>query len=87
MRRFGWKFHYKSKIHTMAQHYSFPTLDEQEVIDVFAELQIPLTKEVTYPACVLTSLCCVTSFADSLLPNLLKDSCGIFTSDASPCSR
>jgi len=29
----------------MAQHYSFPTLDEQEVIDVFAELQIPLTKE------------------------------------------
>merc|ERR1712153_48263 len=35
----------KSKIHTMAQHYSFPTLDEQEVIDVFAELQIPLTKE------------------------------------------
>jgi len=29
----------------MAQHYSFPTLDEQEVIDVFAELQIPLTSQ------------------------------------------
>jgi len=29
----------------MAQHYSFPTLDEQEVIDVFAELQIPLSSQ------------------------------------------
>eukprot|EP00658_Telonema_sp_P-2_P030263 TRINITY_DN22886_c0_g1_i3.p2 TRINITY_DN22886_c0_g1~~TRINITY_DN22886_c0_g1_i3.p2 ORF type:complete len:444 (+),score=171.95 TRINITY_DN22886_c0_g1_i3:198-1529(+) len=33
-----------------AQHYSFPTLSEQEVIDVFAELQIPLsTQSLTKP--------------------------------------
>jgi len=29
----------------MAQHYSFPTLDTQEILDVFAELQIPLSNE------------------------------------------
>jgi len=28
------------------QHFSFPTLPQQEILDVFAELQIPLTPEV-----------------------------------------
>ena len=28
------------------QHFSFPTLPQQEILDVFAELQIPLSNEV-----------------------------------------
>ena len=33
------------------QHFSFPTLPQQEILDVFSELQIPLSNEVQRASC------------------------------------